>query len=258
MRVIGVLDLFSGRAVHAGAGTRPNYEPVRSVAGLPLESNDAVTLAHVYIDRLGLSELYIADLDAIFGGKWHEKLIKKVVQLGVPLWLDGGISSVDGARRALDLGVAQIVVGLETLPSYNVLEAICFAVGGDRVAFSLDLRDGRPMIADVMADFTVGSREGAAPVIATRAADAGVGALIVLDLARVGSGAGVDLELMARVREAASRVVLLAGGGVRHLDELLRLANCGCDGALVATALHKGQLSAADVAAARNYPRQIR
>ena len=74
-------------------------------------------------------------------------------------------------------------------------------------------------------------------------------ALIVIDLARVGTGAGLDLGLIARVREATPALTLLAGGGVRGPDDILRLADAGCDGALVATALHVGRLSAADVAA---------
>jgi phosphoribosylformimino-5-aminoimidazole carboxamide ribotide isomerase len=73
----------------------------------------------------------------------------------------------------------------------------------------------------------------------------------VLDLARVGAGDGLDTHLIARVRNAAPGVSLLAGGGVRGLDDLMRLADAGCDGALVATALHNGRLGAADVAAAR-------
>src|SRR6185295_10503717 len=110
---------------------------------------------------------------------------------------------------------------LETLPSYDVLEAICQEVGGDRVAFSLDLRNGMPMTADRAVGSIAGYRGGAVTSgIAARAADAGAGAVIVLDLARVGSGRGVDFELMARVREAAPRVTLLAGGGVRQLDDL--------------------------------------
>jgi phosphoribosylformimino-5-aminoimidazole carboxamide ribotide isomerase len=64
----------------------------------------------------------------------------------------------------------------------------------------------------------------------------------VLDLARVGSGSGVDLELMSAVRRAAPRVALFAGGGVRNAEDLDALARAGCDGALVATALLSGAL----------------
>jgi phosphoribosylformimino-5-aminoimidazole carboxamide ribotide isomerase len=87
-------------------------------------------------------------------------------------------------------------------------------------------------------------------VVASRAANAGVGAVIVLDLARVGTGAGLDFALIARVRESTPGQMLLAGGGVRGYEDLARLADAGCDGALVATALHDGRLCAADVTSA--------
>jgi uncharacterized protein related to proFAR isomerase len=64
MRVLGVLDLLAGRAVHARAGRRDSYEPVRTVAGVAIDGN-AVALARNYLSPLGLTELYAADLDAI-------------------------------------------------------------------------------------------------------------------------------------------------------------------------------------------------
>lgn len=246
MRVIGVVDLLAGRAVHARAGRRGSYQPVRALAGLPIESGDALALARAYVDRLGVKELYAADLDAILGRVSQDALVAAVAALGAPLWLDAGVSSTQRARHSLGLGAARLVVGLETLASYEALGEICAALGGDRVAFSLDLREGEPL---VVAGGDI-PRHEPAHVVASRAAKAGVGAVIVLDLARVGTGAGLDLALIARVRESTPGRMLLAGGGVRGYEDLARLADAGCDGALVATALHDGRLSAADVASA--------
>lgn len=80
---------------------------------------------------------------------------------------------------------------------------------------------------------------------------AGVDAIIVLDLARVGTSSGPDFEMMRRVRAAVPDATVLPGGGIRGLDDLRRLAGVGCQGALVATALHDGRLTADDVTAAR-------
>ena len=88
MRVIGVLDLLAGRAVHARAGLRATYGPVPSVAGLPIGPGDALALARAYTDRLGLTELYVADLDAILGGTSQHMLVGRLAALGPPLWLD--------------------------------------------------------------------------------------------------------------------------------------------------------------------------
>jgi phosphoribosylformimino-5-aminoimidazole carboxamide ribotide isomerase len=254
VRIIGVVDLLGGRAVHARAGQRERYGPVRAVAGCPIDPGDAAALATVYLDALGLAELYVADLDAIAGRTTQDAAVAAVAALGAPIWLDAGVSSIDQARHALDLGAARVVVGLETLQSYDALEAICGALGGDRVAFSLDMRDGKAVTASTVstpAGVRGGIQPEAADLMAARAAEAGVGAAIVIDLARVGTGTGLDREVIARVRAAAPKLTLLAGGGIRGMEDLVWLAHAGYDGALVATALHDGRLGAADVAAAR-------
>jgi len=244
VRIIGVLDLANGRAVHARAGRRAEYAELRQAAGVIIDG-DARTLAAVYRERLGLDELYAADLDAITTGRPQQPIVRELAATS-PLWLDAGIGSVDAAVDATATGAAGIIVGLETLPSFDTLAAICSTVGSARVAFSLDLRDGRPLhrMASIPGDI-------APRTLAARAVDAGVSAVIVLDVARVGTGTGLDLELIADVRRSISGLTLLAGGGVRGPADLARLAAHGCDGALVATALHDGRLTAADVTAAR-------
>lgn len=249
MRVIGVVDLAGGRAVHARAGKRQRYEPVRAVTGSLIEPGDALALAHAYLDRLGLTELYIADLDAILGSCTQDAVVTGLTALGAPVLLDAGVSTIDRARHARRLGASQVVVALETLSSFGALKAICNAVGGPRVAFSLDVRAGVPVVA-------AGSAISGAETphrLAQRAVDSGAGTIILIDVARVGTGMGLDLPLVARVRKAAPEAALLAGGGVRGPDDLEQLAEGGCDGVLVATAVQDGRVTAAHVAAARHY-----
>lgn len=249
MRVIGVVDLRAGRAVHARRGTRDRYLPVDRVAGCRIDPGDAPTLARTYLDHLGLAELYAADLDAILGRPLQDTVIGALAALGVPLCVDAGVSSADRARRLFALGARQVVVGLETLSSFAALRSICAASGGSRIVFSLDLRHGEPVVAHG------GMPPGDTPDrLAGRAADAGCGTIIVLDLARVGTAAGPDLETIAGIRKAVPHLTLLAGGGVRGFGDLAQLAGAGCDGALVATALHAGLIGAAEIAAAARLP----
>lgn len=250
MRVIGVLDLAGGAAVHAVAGRRSAYRAVRS--RLVPQSGDAVALARAYGDALALRGVYVADLDAITGGAPQHALVCAVARAAAPaaVLVDAGVCTAEQARRTLDDGAAQVVVGLETLPSLAALAPLVHEVGGERVVFSLDLRDGVPLAR--------AGAEVAPPVeplaVAVCAADAGVSAILVLDLARVGTGRGVDLALVRRIRHACPAVAVLVGGGVRDREELERLADAGVDGVLVATALHDGRLTAADVAALRHRP----
>ena len=185
----------------------------------------------------GLSTLYAADLDAIGGGKPNGAVIRGLADV-VPVWVDAGISSAESARRVIDLGAARAVVALETLTSFEALSVICATVGGEHVAFSLDLRVGEPLTTTGLV------LDESAEAIAARAAGAGAEVIIVIDLARVGSGTGPDFDLLSRVRAAVPGAMLFAGGGIRGVADLTRLAAMRCDGALVASALHDGALSA--------------
>jgi phosphoribosylformimino-5-aminoimidazole carboxamide ribotide isomerase len=230
VQIIGVIDVLGGRAVHARGGCRQAYRPIDVVSGT-LVNGDPAALARLY-EQLEIVECYVADLDAIAGGNENDEAIRRVVSPGLAVWLDAGVSTIAQALRARNRGASRVIVGLETLASFAALGTIASVIGPEAIAFSLDLRDGTPICADpALAELPIDG-------LAARAADAGAPAIIVLDLARIGSGRGVDLSLIERVRRAAPGVALFAGGGVRDAGDLQRLARAGCDGALVATVLH--------------------
>ena len=67
--------------------------------------------------------------------------------------------------------------------------------------------------------------------------------LLVIDLARVGSGSGPPLERWPSLRRPSPDVAIYAGGGVRDDADLRALESAGAAGALVATALHEGRIT---------------
>lgn len=237
MRIIGVIDIREGRAVHARAGQRDAYAPVTLAAGVHVDG-DSVTLARTYLD-LGVRELYLADLDAIVGGmgRLNAGVIANVAALGAPVWVDAGVCTAADAAKVLQAGGATTIVGLETLPDFERLADLCGAIGHDRVAFSLDLRDGAPLTVP-----NVPHASSSPADIARQASACRIERIIVLDLARVGTGAGVDVGVMTAIREAAPGAALFAGGGVRDASDLDALTSSGFDGALVATALLNGAI----------------
>jgi phosphoribosylformimino-5-aminoimidazole carboxamide ribonucleotide (ProFAR) isomerase len=81
--------------------------------------------------------------------------------------------------------------------------------------------------------------------IGRRCAAAGVVRLLVTSTCRDGSLAGPDLALLDQVR-AASGLPVLAAGGIASLDDLLRLHELGCEGAVVGSALWRGLFTLAD------------
>jgi phosphoribosylformimino-5-aminoimidazole carboxamide ribotide isomerase len=134
MRVIPVLDLFGGHAVHARAGDRASYAPLSSQLA-PSVVGDARAIARAFRERLGLRELYIADLDAITGGAPQRSLRRAIAAelSDVAVWIDAGIGTTDQVGEASEDGAARVIVGLETLPAVAdprvELERLAVAIG---------------------------------------------------------------------------------------------------------------------------------
>jgi len=242
MRVVPVIDLKAGTAVHAVRGERERYRPVRSViAG---NDGDPLSLARAFRSQLGLDELYVADLDAIRGEGEHGSSIRALAH-EVRVMVDAGVTEPERAQALLDLGVHRVVVGTETLTGPDALDRLLAELPEGAVVLSADLRDGRALspsaqLADLPALDAV-----------ARLHRAGLREVTVLDLARVGSGAGPDVALIAELHAAFPDLELLAGGGVRGVDDLRALGDAGAAGALVATALHRGVIGQRELAELR-------
>ena len=82
--------------------------------------------------------------------------------------------------------------------------------------------------------------------------------VIVMTLARVGGDAGPDMDRLADIKRRAPDVMLYAAGGLRGASDLMRLKQAGIRGVLVASALHDGRLTGADLAAAASKWRRRR
>jgi phosphoribosylformimino-5-aminoimidazole carboxamide ribotide isomerase len=250
MQIIPVLDLAGGVAVHAQAGERTRYAPLKSDL-VPDRVGDAVALLRAFHAMLDVHECYIADLDAIQGGAIQRSLIRELAEFNTgfagALMVDAGTSLPGGALEVLSCGASEVIVGLESLHAFADLSSIIQVVGPTRVVFSLDLRLGRPVLHPAMQD-----ARGAGPdalSLAEQALAAGVLSLLLLDLGRIGTGCGVDLGLLRTLRRRFPQTMLLAGGGVLTRLDLERMRDTGCDGALVASAIHTGRVTALDLAA---------
>jgi phosphoribosylformimino-5-aminoimidazole carboxamide ribotide isomerase len=245
MRLIPVIDLLGGQAVHAVKGERERYQPVRSVL---CSTPDPFEVARAFRDRLGLNEIYIADLDSIrsFGQTNHREVIAALAaREGINIILDAGVSHVEGIRAWLDLGVHRVVIGSETLCAWDALRDFPSRSGGSRLAFSLDFRAGKIL-----------SRCPALAAIPPMEAlehlrFSGWQEIILLELRRVGSGEGIDCELAAEACASFPDLNLLVGGGMADPEELIKLQSLGINGVLMATAFHRGIIGARHLSALR-------
>ncbi len=233
MKVIPVIDILNGVAVHAVRGKRSEYRPLQSRLS---DSPDPLKVAEAF-KTLGFSELYMADLDAIIDCSADFQVLKRITDAtGLKLMVDAGVTSMERAKSLLENGVSKLVIGTETLQKKSFVAEAVAAFGSNRVVISLDLKGDKVLVKPGF-DGCVG------PVgLLKEFRDMGVSQVIVLDLTRVGSGEGVNVDFLKKALEEVP-LELYVGGGVRDVNDLLELGEAGVSGALVATSLHSGKIS---------------
>jgi len=229
MEIIPVLDLKGGLVVRARMGERHLYAPIVT----PLAAtSDPLDVARGLIAVHPFATLYVADLDAIEGRGDNGAALRRI-KLGCPtvsLWVDNGIAEAAAAARWLDDGIGSLVLGSETQRDATLVRALA---RDDRVVLSLDFRGQ--------------SFQGPREILDDPAA--WPARVIAMTLARVGSGAGPDLDRLAAIARIAAGRRIYAAGGVRDATDLAALARAGIAGALIATALHDGRLGRAEIEA---------
>jgi len=231
MEVIPVIDLLGGAVVRARKGERARYRPIET----PLSpTSDPVDVARGLLSLHPFATVYVADLDAIAGNAGNRDVLVRLrtAFAHVTFWVDNGIATLSAAEAWLEARLGRLVLGSETQADAALVRRFA---GDDRIALSLDFREqacqGPPELLD---DPSCWPQR-----------------VIAMTLARVGSGAGPDLERLATIRDAASGRKVYAAGGARHAGDLAKLAHAGMAGALVASCLHDGCLSGEDIVALR-------
>ena len=229
MDVIPVLDVRLGQVVRAFKGDRANYRPVES--GLT-PASDPKSVAQGLKTLHPFRKIYVADLDGIEGRGRNVHLAPTLSAVfpGAEIWIDAGTGSRGAARAVLAAPVTTLVIGSESLENTAALKEIVAEAPG-RTVLSLDFRGDQFLGPDeLLQDMSLWP---------TR--------LIVMTLGRVGSGEGPDIARISEfVRRAGGRKVY-AAGGIRDRADLDSVRAAGAAGALVATALHSGKISAGDL-----------
>ena len=239
MKVLPVLDLLDGIVVRGVAGKRDEYRAVESCL---VANADALAVARAFRDKLDLSELYVADLDAILHERPNTSIYRALADEGFDIMIDAGLRDLERATSVLDSGATAVIAGLETSPGPRHLRQLCADAGADRVIFSLDMQQGRPL------GELSGWKSTVPFEIAVEAIESGIQQMIVLDLAQVGVASGLSTTtLCQRLIEGFPHVRITTGGGVRSVDDLIALQSLGVHGALVASALHNGSIDASDL-----------
>jgi phosphoribosylformimino-5-aminoimidazole carboxamide ribotide isomerase len=207
--------------------------------------DDPVAQARTFA-AAGAPWIHVVDLDAARTGDPRNRSLVTAVAaaVDVPVQSGGGVRDDAAADALLTGGVRRVVVGTAALDDPGWVRRLAARHPG-RVAVGLDARGHDVAVRG----WTEGSGHDLID-LARRFDDAGVAALVVTEIGRDGTLAGPALDQLAGVL-AATRLDVVASGGVGTLDDLRALAALDVggrrlSGAIVGRALYEGAFALAD------------
>jgi phosphoribosylformimino-5-aminoimidazole carboxamide ribotide isomerase len=155
--------------------------------------------------------------------------------------VDAAVTDVQMAKNLLKHGVSKVIVGTETLQSKLVFQEIVNQVGIDKIIVSFDIKNDKVL--------THPNFDGPTDLIELHETFRAMGAteFIFLDLTRVGSAEGVNVGRLKKTLDMLGGEGVYVGGGIRSVEDLLKLNELNVLGVLFVTALHLGKITVNDL-----------
>ncbi|MGC9520821.1 MAG: 1-(5-phosphoribosyl)-5-[(5-phosphoribosylamino)methylideneamino]imidazole-4-carboxamide isomerase [Anaerolineae bacterium] len=226
------IDLRQGKVVRLAQG-----DPDRETT----YGQDPLRVAKRW-ERAGARWLHVVNLDGAFGerGSQSQQALAQILTTPLAVQFGGGIRDSASLSRALELGVARVVVGTAFVEDPDFLRTALARFGPERVVVGIDARDGIVRIR--------GWQEAAplqAAELAQRWAELGGRWLVFTDISRDGMGSGVNVEATKALAETTGLHVI-ASGGVRSLADVQRVRDAGLSGVIIGRALYEEQIRLED------------
>ncbi len=182
--------------------------------------------------------IQVIDLDAAMGTGDNAALVERVCALR-PCQVGGGIRTIDVAERWLHAGATRVIVGsaLFTPTGVNLSAAASFsaALGSDAIVAAADSRGGTIVTHGWKRTTTIDL------VDSVRTLSPFVGGFLTTLVDTEGLMQGLDFDMVARLRAATDKRLIVAGG-VRHMDDVRHLESLGAD-AVAGMAIYTGAIS---------------
>ncbi len=209
-------------------------------------NDDPVHQARLW-QTAGFAWLHVVDLDGSLEGRAvNAGAVGAILRsVSIPVQLGGGIRTMADIEAWLGAGVARVILGTSAV-RHPALVREAARSWPSRIAVGLDIRGGQVAVAGWAED------SGLDPVeVVRRFEGCGVSAVIITDIERDGSLAGVDVGVFGRIADAVDIPVVAAGGmaSVADIERLAGWSGSTIAGAVLGRALYAGTIGAGDALA---------
>ena len=245
MIILPAIDLLDGQVVRLREGRLEDKT---------VYSEDPLAFARRWEEEGG-NCLHVVDLNAAFTGEPRNiEIIKRLVAtLNIPVQVGGGIRSQEAAATFIKAGVSRVVIGTGAVDSPIFLENLIDRFGGQRIAVSVDAKDGHVAV------------RGWTEITSIHALDfirmvekLGVGTIIFTDIATDGTMIGPNFAALEKILDR-TRCQVISSGGVANLEHIKQLASMPrLYGTIIGRALFDGTIDLGEAVALANYQSDAR
>ena len=233
MRIIPAIDIIDGKCVRLSQG---DYDTKKIYNENPLE------VAKEFEDY-GIEYLHLVDLD---GAKSKEIINYKTLELiasktNLKVDFGGGIKANDDIRIAFECGANQITGGSIAVQNPTLFQEWISQYGSDKIILGADAKDRK-----IATHGWLETSEVDVIDFIKEYKTKGIDYVICTDIAKDGMLEGTSNELYAEIL-ATSEVKLIASGGVSSIDDLIKIKELGCEGAILGKAIYEGRIQLKDL-----------
>lgn len=229
MRIIPAIDIIDGKCVRLSQG---DYDTKKIYNENPLE------VAKEFEDH-GIEYLHLVDLD---GAKSKQIINYKTLELiatktSLKIDFGGGIKSNDDIRIAFECGANQITGGSIAVQNPTLFEEWIAQYGSEKIILGADAKDRKIATQGWLET----SELDVIDFISTYKTK-GIDYVICTDIAKDGMLQGTSNELYQEILDK-TKVKLIASGGVSSINDLIKVKELGCEGAILGKAIYEGRIS---------------
>lgn len=228
MIIIPAIDMLGGEVVRL---VRGEYESAYKVAADPLETA-------LEFEAKGAVRLHMVDLDGAKNGLNDDKFLKALEKIASSTSLHiecgGGIRSVESAKRLLGSGADSVIFGSAAVKNKTLAEAAAKELG-EAAIIGIDALDG------VVATDGWTESSGINYIeLAKKMAAVGIKNIIFTDISRDGAATGPNIEQLEPLNKLGINIT--ASGGIRNIDDIIKLKKLGVYAAICGKSLYSGSL----------------
>ncbi|UZH55029.1 1-(5-phosphoribosyl)-5-[(5-phosphoribosylamino)methylideneamino]imidazole-4-carboxamide isomerase [Salinimicrobium tongyeongense] len=230
MRIIPAIDIIDGKCVRLSQG---DYNSKKIYNENPLE------VAKQFEDH-GIQYLHLVDLDGAKSKHIVNYKVLEQIASGTGLQVDfgGGLKSDKDLEIAFNSGASQVTGGSIAVKDRDVFLSWLEKYGSEKIILGADAKDEKVAVSGWLEE----SEEDLIPFI-QKYFENGIQYVICTDIAKDGMLQGPSFGLYQKILQEITGIKLIASGGISLFEDLPKLQEIGCEGAILGKAIYENKIS---------------